>query len=139
MVLLERGLCRVPTSSRLFHCTQIFVSSWFKPNHWRSFSILSFYFCLRLPVFSLAFHFESIFSSASLPYNNAFWDYVVFQPMSIMKRMLFTALPFPDQKLKEAVDNGDEFVALLTFFLQRIWLYWSLIVTCKTLLVWSIN
>lgn len=39
--------------------------------------------------------------------------------MSILKRVLFTALPFPDQKFKEAVDNGDKFGALLTFLYKE--------------------
>ena len=34
--------------------------------------------------------------------------------------MFFTALPFPDQKFKKAVHNGDEFGALLTFFTKNL-------------------
>ena len=37
----------------------------------------------------------------------------------ILKRMLFTALPFPDKKYKEAVDNGNEFGALLTYLYKE--------------------
>ena len=53
--------------------------------------------------------------------------------------MLFTALPFPDKKFREAVDNGNKFRCTINLSLQRIWLHWSLIVTCKTLLVQSIK
>ena len=33
--------------------------------------------------------------------------HVVFEPMCILKRMLFTALPFTNKKFKEAVDDGN--------------------------------
>lgn len=47
------------------------------------------------------------------------FETVIFKPMSILKRMLFTALSFPDQKFKKAVHNGDELGALLTFFYKE--------------------
>ena len=119
MVLLGKGLCQIPTSTRFFHCTRSFVPTWFKPNHLKSFSMVSFYFRLGLPVFLLTFIFNSYFLVHHYRTTLPFWDYVVFKPMSILKRVLFTALPFPDQKFKEAVDNGDKFGALLTFLYKE--------------------
>ena len=62
------GLCRIPTSTRIFYCTPSSVPTWFKPHHLRSFSMVSFHLYLGFPLFLL----PSIFNSYIFRLSSSF-------------------------------------------------------------------